>query len=92
MVLVCVDDVLVTGSSVDLITKTKYNLRTHVEMMNSDKCRFVLVIELLEGPDVSSTMCQRCCVDNILMIFGMNECMATITPVDLSSHLVPTKK
>uniref|UniRef100_A0AAV1V8Y6 Integrase catalytic domain-containing protein n=1 Tax=Peronospora matthiolae TaxID=2874970 RepID=A0AAV1V8Y6_9STRA len=58
-VLVYVDDVLVTGSSLELITRTKNDLKTRFEMTDSGKCAFVLGIELLDGEDGSVNMCQR---------------------------------
>ena len=90
LVLVYVDDVLVTGSSLDLIAQTKADLKTRFEMTDSGKCTFVLGIELVDGPDGSVTMCQRRYVDDILKRFGMDECKATVGPVDLSSPLVPS--
>ena len=42
LVLVYVDDVLVTGSSIDLIARTKNDLKTRFEMTDSGKCAFVL--------------------------------------------------
>lgn len=58
LLLVYVDDVLVTGSSLDLIAQTKGDLKMRFEMTDSGKCTFVLGIELVDGPDGSVTMCQ----------------------------------
>lgn len=91
LLLVYVDDVLVTGSSLDLIAQTKSDLKMRFEMTDSGKCTFVLGIELVDGPNGSVTMCQRRYVDDILKRFGMDECKATVSPVDLSSRLVPSK-
>uniref|UniRef100_A0AAV1TG08 Integrase catalytic domain-containing protein n=1 Tax=Peronospora matthiolae TaxID=2874970 RepID=A0AAV1TG08_9STRA len=44
LVLVYVDDVLVTGSSLELIAQTKADLKTRFEMTDSGKCTFVLGI------------------------------------------------
>ncbi|KAG3239233.1 hypothetical protein PI124_g15825 [Phytophthora idaei] len=74
LVLVFVDDVLVTGSSPELIARTKNDLKTRFEMTDSGKCAFVLGIELVDGPDGSVTLCQRRYVDDILKRFGMDEC------------------
>uniref|UniRef100_A0AAV1T6S9 Reverse transcriptase Ty1/copia-type domain-containing protein n=1 Tax=Peronospora matthiolae TaxID=2874970 RepID=A0AAV1T6S9_9STRA len=41
-ILVYVDDVLVTGSSLELIAQTKNDLKTRFEMTDSGKCAFVL--------------------------------------------------
>ncbi|KAG2879434.1 Retrovirus-related Pol polyprotein from transposon TNT 1-94 [Phytophthora cactorum] len=78
LVLVYVDDVLITGSSPELISRTKNDLKTRFEMTDSGKCVFVLGIELVDGPDGSVTMCQRRYVDNILKRFGMDECKAVL--------------
>ena len=72
-VLVYVDDVLVTGSSPELITRTKNVLKTRFEMTDSGKCTFVLGIELLDGTDGSVTICQCRYVDDILTRFGMGK-------------------
>ncbi|KAG3129934.1 Retrovirus-related Pol polyprotein from transposon TNT 1-94 [Phytophthora cactorum] len=89
-VLVYVDDVLITGSSPELISRTKTDLKTRFEMTDSGKCVFVLGIELVDGPDGSVTMCQRRYVDDILKRFGMDECKAVVSPVDMSTRLVPS--
>uniref|UniRef100_A0AAV1UYD7 Polyprotein n=1 Tax=Peronospora matthiolae TaxID=2874970 RepID=A0AAV1UYD7_9STRA len=89
-VLVYVDDVLVTGSSLEMIARTKNDLKTRFEMTDSGKCAFVLGIELLDGEDGSVTMCQRRYVDDVLKRFGMEECKAVASPVDVSSRLVPS--
>uniref|UniRef100_H3GIE4 Reverse transcriptase Ty1/copia-type domain-containing protein n=1 Tax=Phytophthora ramorum TaxID=164328 RepID=H3GIE4_PHYRM len=47
LVLVYVDDVLITGSSPELISRTKTDLKTRFEMTDSGKCAFVLGIELV---------------------------------------------
>ncbi|KAG3122720.1 Retrovirus-related Pol polyprotein from transposon TNT 1-94 [Phytophthora cactorum] len=78
LVLVYVDDVLITGSSPELISRTKTDLKTRFEMTDSGKCAFVLGIELVDGPDGSVTMCQRRYVDDILKRFGMDECKAVL--------------
>ncbi|KAG2791496.1 hypothetical protein PC113_g25824 [Phytophthora cactorum] len=57
-------------------------------MTDSGKCAFVLGIELVDGPDGSVTMCQRRYVDDILKRFGMDECKAVVSPVDMSTRLI----
>ena len=88
LLLVYVDDVLITGSSCELIAHTKTDLKTRFEMTDSGKCAFVLGIELLDGADGSVTLCQRRYVDDILKRFGMDDCKAVASPVDMSSRLV----
>uniref|UniRef100_A0AAV1UC50 CCHC-type domain-containing protein n=1 Tax=Peronospora matthiolae TaxID=2874970 RepID=A0AAV1UC50_9STRA len=92
LVLVYVYDVLVTGSSLELIAQTKADLKTRFEMTDSGKCTFVLGIELVDESDGSVTMCQRRCVNDILKRFGMDECKATASPVDLSTRLVASSE
>uniref|UniRef100_A0AAV1TTM0 Reverse transcriptase Ty1/copia-type domain-containing protein n=1 Tax=Peronospora matthiolae TaxID=2874970 RepID=A0AAV1TTM0_9STRA len=92
LVLVYVDDVLVTGSSLELIAQTKADLKTRFEMTDSGKCTFVLGIELVDESDGSVTMCQRRYVNDILKRFGMDECKATASPVDLSTRLVASSE
>ena len=87
LLLVYVDDVLVTGSSPELIARTKTDLKTRFEMKDSGKCTFVLGIELLDDADGSVTL-QRLYVDDILNRFGMNDCKTVTSPVDMSSRLV----
>ena len=88
LLLVYVDDVLITGSSCELIARTKTDVKTRFEMTDSCKCAFVLGIELLDGADGSVTLCQRRYVDDILKRFGMDDCKAVASPVDMSSRLV----
>ncbi|KAG3124796.1 hypothetical protein PC128_g27433 [Phytophthora cactorum] len=83
LVLVYVDDVLITGSSPELIARTKTDLKTRFEMTDSGKCAFVLGIELVDGPDGSVTMCQQRYVDDILKHFAMDECKAVMEGMDL---------
>ncbi|KAG2955349.1 hypothetical protein PC119_g27908 [Phytophthora cactorum] len=59
-------------------------------MTDSGKCAFVLGIELVDGPDGSVTMCQRRYVDDILKRFAMDKCKAVVSPVDMSTRLVPS--
>ncbi|KAG2956617.1 hypothetical protein PC119_g27617 [Phytophthora cactorum] len=83
LVLVYVDDVLITGSSPELIARTKTDLKTRFEMTDSGKCAFVLGIELVDGPDGSVTMSQQRYVDDILKHFAMDECKAVMEGMDL---------
>uniref|UniRef100_A0AAV1TJ73 Integrase catalytic domain-containing protein n=1 Tax=Peronospora matthiolae TaxID=2874970 RepID=A0AAV1TJ73_9STRA len=92
LVLVYVDDVLVTGSSLELIAQTKADLKTRFEMTDSGKCTFVLGIEQVDEPYGSVTMCQRRYFNDILKRFGMDECKATASPVDLSTRLVASSE
>uniref|UniRef100_A0AAV1V9B0 Reverse transcriptase Ty1/copia-type domain-containing protein n=1 Tax=Peronospora matthiolae TaxID=2874970 RepID=A0AAV1V9B0_9STRA len=57
-------------------------------MTDSGKCAFVLEIDLLDGADGSVTLCQRRYVYDVLKRFGMDDCKAVASPVDMSSRLV----
>uniref|UniRef100_A0AAV1VBT5 Integrase catalytic domain-containing protein n=1 Tax=Peronospora matthiolae TaxID=2874970 RepID=A0AAV1VBT5_9STRA len=78
----------ISRSSPKLIAHTKKDLKTRFEMTDSGKCAFVLGIELLDGEDGSVTLSQHRYVDDILKRFGMDDCKAVASPVDMSSRLV----
>lgn len=90
LLLVYVDDVLITGSSAELIARTKSDLKTRFEMTDSGKCVFVLGMELVENTDGSVTVCQRRYIEDILKRFGMDDCKAVVSPADPSTRLVPS--
>uniref|UniRef100_A0AAV1VJD8 Reverse transcriptase Ty1/copia-type domain-containing protein n=2 Tax=Peronospora matthiolae TaxID=2874970 RepID=A0AAV1VJD8_9STRA len=90
LLLVYVDDVLVTGSSTELIMRTKSDLKARFEMTDSGKCAFVLGIELVDNDSGSVTMCQRRYVEDVLKRFGMSDCKAVTSPTDISSRLIPS--
>ena len=87
LLLVYVDDVLVTGSSADAIASVKNQLKDRFEMTDSGACKFVLGIELVYNSDGSLTLCQRRYIDDILKRFGMADCKPAASPVDISSKL-----
>uniref|UniRef100_A0AAV1TF83 Integrase catalytic domain-containing protein n=2 Tax=Peronospora matthiolae TaxID=2874970 RepID=A0AAV1TF83_9STRA len=78
--------------SLELIAQTKADLKTRFEVTDSGKCTFVLGIELVDESDGSVTMCQRRYVNDILKRFGMHECKATASPVDLSTRIVASSE
>ncbi|KAF1333661.1 Integrase catalytic core protein, partial [Globisporangium splendens] len=90
LLLVYVDDVIVTGSSVEIIAQVKQQLKQRFEMTDSGKCKFVLGIELIDhdDDDGSVTLCQRRYVDDILRRFGMEECKSAASPVDISTKML----
>jgi hypothetical protein len=87
LLLVYVDDVIVTGSSVEAITNVKTQLKDRFEMTDSGTCKFVLGIELIDNADGSVTLCQRRYIDDILKRFGMEDCKPVATPVDISAKI-----
>lgn len=87
LLLVYVDDVIVTGSSADIIAQVKQQLKQRFEMTDSGACKFVLGIELVDHDDGSVTLCQRRYIDDILRRFGMEECKPVASPVDISMKM-----
>ena len=65
LLLVYVDDVIVTGSSTEAIINVKTQLKERFEMTDSGACKFVLGIELVDNADGSVTLCQRRYIDDI---------------------------
>uniref|UniRef100_A0AAV1U5J2 Reverse transcriptase Ty1/copia-type domain-containing protein n=1 Tax=Peronospora matthiolae TaxID=2874970 RepID=A0AAV1U5J2_9STRA len=90
LLLVYVNDVLVTGSSTELIMRTKSDLKARFEMTDSGKCAFVLGFELVDNDNGSVTMCRRRYVEDVLKRFGMSDCKAVTSPTDISSRLIPS--
>ncbi|KAF1322206.1 Integrase catalytic core protein, partial [Globisporangium splendens] len=88
LILVYVDDVIVTGSSVELIAEVKTQLKRRFEMTDSGACKFVLGIELIEHEDGSVTLCQRRYIGDILKRFGMEDSKAVASPVDISLKMM----
>ncbi|GMF39858.1 unnamed protein product [Phytophthora fragariaefolia] len=73
LLLVCVDDVLVTGSSADLIAEVKRQLKSRFEITDSGKC-YILGIEVVDNADGSVTLSQARYINDILERFGMQDC------------------
>ncbi|KAF1322235.1 Integrase catalytic core protein, partial [Globisporangium splendens] len=88
LLLVYVDDVIVTRSSADPIAEAKSQLKKRFEMTDSGACKFVLGIELVDHEDGGVTLCQRRYIDDILKRFGMQDCKPVASPVDISAKLV----
>ncbi|KAG6619107.1 Integrase catalytic core protein [Phytophthora cinnamomi] len=88
LLLVYVDDVLVTGSSADMIAEVKRQLKSRFEMTDSGKCSFILGIEVVDNADGSVTLSQARYINDILERFGMQDCKPAASPVDISMKLV----
>ncbi|POM73090.1 Integrase catalytic core protein [Phytophthora palmivora] len=88
LLLVYVDDVLVTGNSAELIAEVKRQLKSRFEMTDSGKCSFILGIEVVDNADGSVTLSQARYIKDILERFGMQDCKPTASPVDISMKLV----
>ncbi|KAG6606576.1 Integrase catalytic core protein [Phytophthora cinnamomi] len=88
LLLVYVDDVLVTGSSAEMIAEVKRQLKSRFEMTDSGKCSFILGIEVVDNADGSVTLSQARYINDILERFGMQDCKPAASPVDISMKLV----
>ncbi|KAE8954268.1 hypothetical protein PR001_g32566, partial [Phytophthora rubi] len=90
LLLVYVDDVLVTGSSAEMIAEVKHQLKSRFEMTDSGKCSFILGMEVVHNADGSVTLNQARYINDILERFGMQDCKPAASPVDISMKLVPS--
>ncbi|KAG6590623.1 Integrase catalytic core protein [Phytophthora cinnamomi] len=88
LLLVYVDDVLVTGSSAEMIAEVKRQLKSRFEMTDSGKCSFILGIEVVDNANGSVTLSQARYINDILERFGMQDCKPAASPVDISMKLV----
>ncbi|KAG6578190.1 Integrase catalytic core protein [Phytophthora cinnamomi] len=88
LLLVYVDDGLVTGSSADMIAKVKRQLKSRFEMTDSGKCSFILGIEVVDNAGGSVTLSQARYINDILERFCMQDCKHAASPVDISMKLV----
>ncbi|POM75105.1 Integrase catalytic core protein [Phytophthora palmivora] len=68
--IIYVDDVLVTGSSAELIAEVKPQLESRFEMTDSGKCSFILAIEVVDNADGSVMLSQARYIKDILERFG----------------------
>ncbi|OWY92633.1 hypothetical protein PHMEG_00038287 [Phytophthora megakarya] len=88
LMLVYVDDVLVTGSSTGLIDEVKRQHISRFEMTDTGKYTFILGIEVVDNADGSVTLSQARYINDILERFGMQDCKPPASPVDISMKLV----
>jgi hypothetical protein len=90
LMLVYVDNVILTGSLPTLVAEVKSQLKQRFEMADSGRCKFVLGIELIDHADSGVTLCQRRYIDDNLKHFNMAECKSAPSPVDVGAKLLPS--
>lgn len=90
LLLVYVDDVLVTGNSTKTFARTKNNLKAHFEMTDSEKCAFVLGTGLVVNDNGTVAMSQRRYNYDLPKRFGMTDCKAVISSTNISTRLTPS--
>ena len=85
-VVVYVDDLLVTGSSLVQILEFKAEMATKFEMSDLGKLTYYLGIQVTQGQDCIVLRQERY-AEKILEETGMNTCNAVATPMDLNVRL-----
>ena len=86
VVILYVDDLIITGSHEERISHTQEMLCQEFEITDLGLMHFCLGIEVWQGPDnifISQTKYAR----EILKAFGMTECKAVATPMEVDLKL-----
>ena len=86
LLLLYVDDVILTGNCEESIKNVKNELKNRFEMKDLGYCKFILGIELIEYEN-SITLTQKRYIMDILKRFNMEECKPVSTPLNLSIKL-----
>jgi hypothetical protein len=87
-----VDDILILGTSLDVIKKTKDFLSNNFEMKDLGEADVILNIKLLREGDGGITLVQSHYVEKVLSRFGYSECEPTPTPYDPSKLLKTNRR
>jgi hypothetical protein len=82
-----VDDILILGTSIDVIEEKKYFLSNNFEMKDLGEANVILNIKLLREGNGGITLVQSHYVEKVLSCFGYSECEPTPTPYDPSKLL-----
>jgi hypothetical protein len=82
-----VDDILILGTSLDVIKETKYFLSNNFEMKDLGEADVILNIKLLREGDGGITLVQSHYVEKVLSRFGYSECEPAPTSYDPSKLL-----
>jgi hypothetical protein len=82
-----VDDILILGTSLDVIKETKDFLSNNFEMKDLGEADVILNIKLLREGNGWVTLVQSCYVEKVLSRFGNSECETAPTPYDPSKLL-----
>ncbi|KMT17950.1 hypothetical protein BVRB_2g034700 [Beta vulgaris subsp. vulgaris] len=86
VVAVYVDDLLVTGSTLDIVLEFKKEMATKFEMSDLGKLTYYLGIEVLQHRD-GITLKQEKYASKVLEDAGMSECNTTHVPMDQNVRL-----
>jgi hypothetical protein len=82
-----VDDILILGTSLDVINEIKYFLSNNFEMKDLGEGDVILNIKVLREGNGGITLVQSHYAENVLSCFGYSECEPTPTPYDPSKIL-----
>jgi hypothetical protein len=82
-----VDDILILGTSLDVIKETKDFLSNNFEMKDLGEADVILNIKLLREGNGRITLVQSHSMEKVLSCFGYSECEPTPTPYDPSKLL-----
>ena len=87
-----VDDILILGTSLDVIKETKDFLSNNFEMKDLGEADVILNIKLLREGIGGITLVQSHYVEKVLSRFGFSECEPAPTPYDPSKILKKKSK
>ncbi|KAL0552104.1 hypothetical protein IC582_011201 [Cucumis melo] len=91
-ILIClyVDDMLIFGTNMELITDTKFFLFSHFEMKDLGEADVILGVKIRKNK-TSLSLCQSHYVEKILKKFDSVDVSPVRTPFDASKHLKQNK-
>jgi hypothetical protein len=87
-----VDDILILGTSLDVIKETKDFLSNNFEMKDLGEADVILNIKLLREGNGGVTLVQSHYVEKVLSRFGYSECEPAPTPYDPSKLLKKNRR
>jgi hypothetical protein len=87
-----VDDILILGTSLDVIKKTKDFLSNNFEMKDLREAGVILNIKLLREGNGGITLVQSHYVEKVLSPFGYSKCEPAPTPYDPSKLLKKNRR
>ena len=86
---VYVDDIILAGRSDKKISEVKDGLALKFDIKDMGKLHYFLGMKILQDEKSENIwICQPSYTDNLLKKFGMQDCKAVSTPVDVSTKLV----
>jgi hypothetical protein len=87
-----VDDIIILGTSLDVIKETKDFLSNNFEMKDLGEADVILNLKLLREGDGGITLVQSHYVEKVLSRVGYSECEPAPTPYDPSKLLKKNRR